>query len=50
MIRDIVDNNAARADDDIASDRHARRDAAVSAEPDVAADRDGEGVFQHLVS
>ena len=49
MIRDIVYNDAARADDDIASDRHARRDAAVSAEPDVAADRDRKRVFQHLI-
>ena len=50
MIRDIVNNDAARADDDVAADRHAGRNASVSAEPDVAADRDGEGVFQHLVS
>ena len=49
MIRDIVYDDAARADDDIASDRHAGCDAAVSAEPDVAANRDGKRVFQHLV-
>lgn len=48
MIRDIVYDDAARADDDIASDRHAGCDA-VSAEPDVAANRDGKRVFQHLV-
>ena len=44
-----MDDDASRADDNIAADRHAGRNTAVSAKPDVAADRDGEGVFQHLI-
>ena len=45
-----MDDDAARADDDIASDGDTRQYAAVSAEPDVASDRDRKGVFIEPVS
>ena len=50
MIGDIMRHDAARADDDIAADRHARQYAAVSAEPNVAPDRDEEGIFIEPIS
>lgn len=45
-----MDNNASRADDAIAADRHAGQYAAVSAEPVVTSDCDREGVLIKPVS
>ena len=46
VIGDVLDDNAAGADDNVAADGDAWEDVDGGADPDVAADGDGIGVFQ----
>ena len=45
VVRDVLRDDRTGADDDVVSDRHARQNADVAADPDVVADRDVDAVL-----